>query len=285
MKSITDTFVLNNGYQIPCIGYGTYLTTDDIVSNAVKKALHAGYRHIDTAAFYGNEPGIGSAIAPKSCGIPREQLFITSKVWNTDRGYQKTLSAFEKTLQRLGLDYLDLYLIHWPANKKQFGEKAAEINAETWAALETLYTSGKVKAIGLSNFLPHHIEELLKTASIKPMVDQIEYHPGWPQTEVVDYCRKEEILVEAWSPLGRTAVLDNDTLKEIAAHYGKTTAQICIRWALQHGIVPLPKSVTPDRMIENTQVFDFSITPEDMKRIDELRNIGGKCTSPDEIDF
>lgn len=179
MKHLTDTFLLNNGYAIPCIGYGTYRATNEIVSDAVKNALETGYRHIDTAAFYGNEPGIGTAISVKECGIPRDQLFITSKVWNTDRGYQTTLDAFDQTLQRLGLDYLDLYLIHWPANKKQFGEKAAEINAETWAALETLYKNGKVKAIGLSNFLPHHIEDLMKTASVRPMVDQIEYHPGW----------------------------------------------------------------------------------------------------------
>lgn len=285
MKHLTDTFLLNNGYAIPCIGYGTYRATNEIVSDAVKNALETGYRHIDTAAFYGNEPGIGTAISVKECGIPRDQLFITSKVWNTDRGYQTTLDAFDQTLQRLGLDYLDLYLIHWPANKKQFGEKAAEINAETWAALETLYKNGKVKAIGLSNFLPHHIEDLMKTASVRPMVDQIEYHPGWAQDETVDYCQKNGILVEAWSPLGRTAVLDNETLKEIAGHYGKSTAQLCIRWALQHGVLPLPKSVTPSRMVENTQVFDFTITPEDMKQIDDLKNIGGKCMSPDEIDF
>lgn len=282
-EKLTDNFTMNNGRVIPCIGYGTYKTSDEEVYNAVLSALKAGYRHIDTAAFYKNEEGIGRAI--RDCGIAREELFITSKVWNTDRGYENTKRAFAATMERLGLAYLDLYLIHWPANKKQFGDEAEKINAETWKALEELYAEGKIRAIGLSNFLPHHIDELMKTAKVKPMVDQIEFHPGWAQLEVSEYCRKNDIVVEAWSPLGRKEVLDNEVLRDIGSKYGKSTAQICVRWVLQHGILPLPKTVNAKRMAENADVFDFELTGEEMKAIDELRDLGGQCALPDEVDF
>lgn len=282
-SSLTDSFTMNNGKMIPCIGYGTYKTSDEEVYGAVLSAVKAGYRHIDTAAYYKNEEGIGRAI--RECGVPREELFVTSKVWNTDRGYENTKRAFAESMERLGLKYLDLYLIHWPANKKQFGEEAKKINAGTWRALEELYAEGKVKAIGLSNFLPHHIEELMETAKVKPMVDQIEFHPGWAQTEISEYCQKNDIVVEAWSPLGRRDALDNEALAEIGRKYGKKTAQVCIRWILQHGILPLPKTVNPDRMAQNADVFDFELTAEEMKTIDELKNLGGQCALPDEIDF
>lgn len=282
-EKLTDNFTMNNGRVIPCIGYGTYKTSDEEVYNAVLSALKAGYRHIDTAAFYKNEEGIGRAI--RDCGIAREELFIASKVWNTDRGYENTKRAFAATMERLGLAYLDLYLIHWPANKKQFGDEAEKINAETWKALEELYAEGKIRAIGLSNFLPHHIDELMKTAKVKPMVDQIEFHPGWAQLEVSEYCRKNDIVVEAWSPLGRKEVLDNEVLRDIGSKYGKSTAQICVRWVLQHGILPLPKTVNAKRMAENADVFDFELTDEEMKAIDELRDLGGQCALPDEVDF
>lgn len=282
-EKLTDNFTMNNGRVIPCIGYGTYKTSDEEVYNAVLSALKAGYRHIDTAAFYKNEEGIGRAI--RDCGIAREELFITSKVWNTDRGYENTKRAFAATMERLGLAYLDLYLIHWPANKKQFGDEAEKINAETWKALEELYAEGKIRAIGLSNFLPHHIDELMKTAKVKPMVDQIEFHPGWAQLEVSEYCRKNDIVVEAWSPLGRKEVLDNEVLRDIGSKYGKSTAQICVRWVLQHGILSLPKTVNAKRMAENADVFDFELTGEEMKAIDELRDLGGQCALPDEVDF
>lgn len=280
---LTDSFLLNNGKKIPCIGYGTYKTTEEEVYDAVLSALKAGYRHIDTAAFYDNEAGIGRAI--KDCGIPREELFLTSKVWNTDRGYENTKKAFAATLERLGLDYLDLYLIHWPANRKQFGEEAKKINAETWRALEELYEEGKIKAIGLSNFLPHHIEELMETAKVKPMVDQIEFHPGWAQLETGEYCRKNGIVVEAWSPLGRKEALESGILQEIGAKYAKSAAQVCVRWVLQHDILPLPKTVNPGRMVENADVFDFALTEEEMKTIDSLKDLGGQCALPDEVDF
>lgn len=283
MKDLTSSFMLNNGLSIPCVGYGTFQTPNDETCAAVLEAIKVGYRHIDTAAFYGNEEGVGEAVRKSS--VPREQLFITSKVWNSDRGYEKTKAAFAKTMKNLQMEYLDLLLIHWPANRKQFGDAAKGINAETWRAMEELYQEGKIKAIGLSNFLPHHIDELMETAQIKPMVNQIEFHPGWAQTDIVEYCLKNDIVVEAWSPLGRKDALENETLKSIAAKYGKSVAQLCIRWVLQHGVLPLPKSVTPSRILENTKVFDFTIDAADMQAIDALKNIGGQCALPDEVDF
>lgn len=282
-RSLTDSFTMHNGKTIPCIGYGTYKTSEEEVYDAVIAAIKAGYRHIDTAAFYKNEAGVGRAV--RECGVPREEIFVTSKVWNTDRGYENTKRAFAESMERLGLEYLDLYLIHWPANKKQFGDEAKKINAETWRALEELYAEGKIKAIGLSNFLPHHIEELMEGAKVKPMVDQIEFHPGWAQLEVSEYCLKNDIVVEAWSPLGRKDALDNEVLREIGAKYRKSAAQVCVRWVMQHGILPLPKTVNPGRMAENADVFDFELTAEEMRTIDELENLGGQCALPDEVDF
>lgn len=283
MEKLTDTFRLNNGTTISCIGYGTFQTSNDKTKEAVTEALKAGYRHIDTASFYGNEQGVGEAI--RKSEINRKDIFVTSKLWNEDRGYIETKIAFEKTLKNLNMNYLDLYLIHWPANRKQFGDDAKTINAATWMAMEELYVEGKVKAIGLSNFLPHHIDELMETAKIKPMVDQIEFHPGWAQFEISEYCKKNDILVEAWSPLGRKDCLSNNTLIAISKKYHKSVAQLCIRWVMQHGILPLPKSVTPSRIIANTDVFDFIIEENDMQTIDALRNLGGQCALPDEVDF
>lgn len=282
-QKLTDGFTMSNGNSIPCIGYGTYKTLEEEAYGAVIAAVNAGYRHIDTAAYYKNERGVGRAV--RACGIPREELFVTSKVWNTDRGYDKTKKAFADSMENLGLEYLDLYLIHWPANRMQFGEEAKRINAETWKALEELYAEGKIRAIGLSNFMPHHIEELMETANVKPMVDQIEFHPGWAQLEAAAYCQKNGIVVEAWSPLGRKEALDNETLKSIGSKYGKSTAQVCVRWIMQHGILPLPKTVNPRRMAENADVFDFELKEEEMKTIDALKGLGGQCAVPDEVDF
>ena len=283
MNKLTDTFKLNNGIDIPCIGYGTFQTPDGkSVEDGVKEALKIGYRHIDTAYFYQNEKGVGKAI--RESGVKREDIFVTSKLWNSDRGYESAKAAFEKTMDNLGLEYLDLFLIHWPAIKKQF-DNAEEINAETWKAFEEIYETGRVKAIGLSNFLPHHIDELMKTAKIKPMVNQIEFHPGFAQIETAKYCIENDIVVEAWSPLGRKEVLENETLVELAKKYNKSTAQICIRWVLQHNILPLPKSVTPSRILENSQVFDFKISEDDMKTIDNIPCCGGQCANPDDVDF
>ncbi len=282
MKSLKDTVTLLNGYEIPCVGFGTWQSPNgETAYNAVMEAIKCGYRHIDTAAAYRNEESIGRAV--RDCGVPREELFVTSKLWNTERGYEKTMAAFEKTMDRLGLDFLDLYLIHWPANSVQY-ENYNEVNLSTWKAFTELYKSGRIKAIGVSNFMPMHLEALLST-EIKPMVNQIEFHPGFMQTEAVELCKKNDIIVEAWSPLGTGKLLSNETLCGIAAKYGKSVAQLCIRWCLQKGTVPLPKSVTPSRIMENTDVFDFVISDEDMRVIDALPFCGGTGHDPDKVDF
>lgn len=273
---------LSNGVRIPSVGYGTWQTPDGCTAvHSVKLALSCGYRHIDTAAVYGNERSVGAGI--RASGLDRSELFVTSKVWNTARGYKSTLAAFRRTLEDLGLDYLDLYLIHWPASAHQFDDWR-ELNRDSWRAMTELYRAGKVRAIGVSNFLPHHLEPLMDCA-VPPMVDQIEFHPGMMQEETVRYCRRHGILVEGWSPLGCGRVLEQETLCAIAARHGRTAAQVCIRWALQHGVVPLPKSVTPSRIQENTEVFDFCLTAEEMAAIDALPPFGGSGLPPDEVDF
>lgn len=283
LTSLTSDLKLSNGVTIPGLGYGTYQTPPEDAYRAVTDALAVGYRHIDTAARYGNESGVGQAV--KDSGLKREEVFITSKLWNTERGYDKAMAAFEKTLAELGTDYLDLYLIHWPANEKQFGQEAAALNLDTWRAFEDLYKAGKIKAIGVSNFMPNHLEALLAQAEIKPMVNQIEVHPGWPQTEAIRYCQRNDILVEAWAPLGEAAALSNPVLAKIAAKYDHTPAQVCLRWEIQQGILPLPKSVHKERMAENTKLFDFELTEDEMDIIGALRNLGGQCKVPDQVDF
>lgn len=279
MKSLADTFTLSNGVQIPCIGFGTWQTPDgETAVKAVEAALADGYRHIDAAAIYGNEESVGKAIA--NSGVKRGELFVTSKLWNDEHGYESTLRAFDKTLKDLGLEYLDLYLIHWPVPAK-FKNDWQKKNAETWKAFEELYKEGRIRAIGVSNFLPHHVEELKKTAEIMPMVNQIEYHPGLMQKEVADYSQKEGMLIEAYSPLGTGKMLGNETLKGIAEKYGKSVAQICIRWVLQNGVLPLPKSVTPSRIADNAQVFDFELAADDMAVIDAMVDPDGTTNDPD----
>ena len=277
MNGLKDGFILHNGIKIPCIGYGTWLTTNEQASDAVKTAIELGYRHIDTAAKYENEEGVGNGIL--ASGIDRKELFVTSKVWNDNRGYDKTMASFEKTLADLKLDYLDLFLIHWPASPLQYDDYNA-VNRSTWKAMVELYKAGKIRAIGVSNFLPHHLDALVES-EVVPMVNQIEFHPGQMQTETLEYCRHHNILVEAWGPLGRGKMLDNPTLVSIAQKYNKTVAQLCIRWCLQNGTLPLPKSVTPARISENADVFDFVISDEDMTTINAMEYFAGSGHNPD----
>ncbi len=282
MNNLSDAFELAGGVRIPCVGYGTWQTPNgEVAASSVAAAIEAGYRHIDTAAAYGNETCVGEGIARS--GVPREQLFITSKLWNTERGYEKTLAAFEKTCSDLGTDYLDLYLIHWPASRHQF-EDWEEINLATWRAMCELHRAGRIRAIGVSNFMPHHLDALM-SAEVAPMVDQIEFHPGCMQAETVDYCREHGILVEAWSPLGCGRVLTNPDLQLVAERYGRSVAQVCLRWCLQHEVLPLPKSVTPSRIRENAEVFDFELSSEDMAAIDAMGSFGGSGLHPDAVDF
>lgn len=277
-KSLQTTLALYNGVEIPCIGYGTYKMTDsEQTTQAILQAINCGYRHIDSAAFYQNEGNVGQAV--RECGLKREELFITSKLWRDDRGYKNALNAFERTMSALKLDYLDLYLIHWPAPKKENTAWEQE-NIETWQALIEFYQHGKVRAIGVSNFLQHHLTALLNMP-IKPMVNQIQFHPAWAQLSLLDFCEQNDILVEGWSPLGRGMVLDHPTLLALAQEYQKTPAQLCVRWCLQHGVLPLPKTVSLSRMQENANVFDFTIDNGDMQKIDEIKIDGFTGHNPD----
>ena len=283
-NSLTDTFTLRNGVPIPCVGFGTWKTpSDDIGLAAVSQALECGYRHIDTAYVYRNEHIVGRAM--KESGLARADIFLTSKLWNTERGYEKTLRACTQSLKNLQTDYLDLYLIHWPANEKQFGSESVALNRDTWRAFEKLYEDGLIRAIGLSNFLVHHMEAVMATANIPPMVDQIEYHPGYTQNAVVDFCKKNGIIVEAWSPLGNGTLLGDPDLAAIAKKYGVSVAQLIIRWCLQADVLPLPKSVTPSRIAQNAQVFAFTLCEEDCAFLNSYAKIGCMGLKPDEVDF
>ncbi|MCC9042735.1 aldo/keto reductase [Myroides sp. M-43] len=278
-----NTYILSNGVKIPQLGFGTWKAAEgEQAENAVLCAISEGYRHIDTASFYKNEVSIGRAIAKS--GVPREELFITTKLWNADRGYEQTLKAFDLSLANLGVAYLDLYLIHWPASAHQFANWK-EINADTWRALEHLYKEGKVKAIGVSNFYVHHLEALFETAVIKPMVNQIEFHPGFMQEQVVRFCQERSILIEAWSPIGRGNILDNAILLAMALKYGVTVPQLVLQWIIQKGHLPMPKSVTPQRIKENIQINKIIISEEDVVVVDNLPYIGGSGLNPDQVDF
>ena len=280
------TFKLNNGIEIPSVGFGTWRMKDQAeCENAIISAINNGYKHIDTAAFYFNEQFIGEAI--KKSGVDRRDLFLTSKLWNTEHTYEKTMKAFFQTLENLQTDYLDLYLIHWP-RPIAFRDNWEEANAETWRAFEELYNAGKIKAIGLSNFLPKHIDALLKTAKIKPMVNQIEIHPGLDRSDVINYCKDKAITLEAWAPFAVGSTFEIDELKNLAKKYNRPISQIVVRWFLQNGIVPLPKSVTEHRIRENIDVYDFELSPEDMKIIDNITGDGEQFKlhhDPDNINF
>lgn len=278
-KSLTDCYTLSNGVQIPCIGFGTWQTpSGEVAVSSVLRALEAGYRHIDTAAAYKNEESVGTAI--RQSGIDRRELFVTSKLNNPDHGYKNALAAFEATIDRLGTDYLDLYLIHWP-NPLKYRDHWQEVNAETWKAMEELYHAGRIRAIGISNFRPHHMDELLKTAEVVPMVNQIRLCPGDTQDDVVAYSRSRDMLLEAYSPLGMGKIFEVPEMKQLSEKYGKSIAQICIRWSLQRGYLPLPKSVTPARIQENAQVFDFELEEADVQLIAGLKGCVGYSWDPD----
>ncbi|MBB6451817.1 diketogulonate reductase-like aldo/keto reductase [Salirhabdus euzebyi] len=272
---LSSTTTLHNGVKIPWLGLGVYKVEDgsEIVST-VKSALELGYRSIDTAALYDNEEGVGQAI--HESGIKREDIFVTTKVWNSDQGYENTLKAFDESLKKLGLDYVDLYLIHWPVPGKY---------KDTWKALEEIYTQGKARAIGVSNFMTHHLEDVLKDAKVKPMVNQVEFHPKLYQKELLDYCRSNNIQLEAWSPLARGRYLDDPILTEIATKYNKSVAQVMIRWDYQHGIVTIPKSTKKHRQKENADIFDFELTFEDMEKINNLNEDFRTGKHPDEFDY
>lgn len=275
LTNINGTAILANGVKMPYLGLGVFKSRDGSeVIDAVTFALETGYRHIDTASIYQNEKGVGTAI--KNYPISRKEVFITSKVWNADQGYESTIKAFNSSLEKLGTDYLDLYLVHWPVKGKY---------KETYRALETLYNEGKVKAIGVSNFLTHHIEDLLGEAKIVPMVNQIEFHPYLIQPNLLDACKKNNILVEAWSPLMQGQIFSIPELKTLAKKYKKSIAQVTLRWNLQKGIITIPKSSKKDRIIENGDIFDFSISEEDMKIIDSLDRNQRIGANPDNFNF
>lgn len=279
LTNLQATATLRNGIAMPWFGLGVFKVEEGAeLVNAVKTAIKHGYRSIDTAAIYGNEQGVGQGIreALSETGLTREQIFVTSKVWNSDLGYESTLAAYEASLQRLGLDYLDLYLIHWPKQGKY---------KEAWRALEKLYADGKVKAIGVSNFQIHHLEDLMKDAAEKPVVNQVEFHPCLTQTELRIYCKQHSIQLEAWSPLMQGQLLDEPLLQEIAAKHGKTVAQVILRWDLQHGVITIPKSTKEQRIRENADVFDFELTDDEVARIDSLNQNLRVGPDPDNFDF
>lgn len=264
---------MNNGLDIPVLGLGTWQTragTETV--NSVLWALDFGYRHIDTAAIYENEESVGEGI--RKSGIPREEIFVTTKVWNSDQGYDKALRAFDRSIKKLGLDYVDLYLIHWPVEG---------LRKDTWKALEYLHGNGKVSSIGVSNYTIKHLEELLELASILPIINQVEFHPYLYQKELMDYCNSKNIIIEAYSPLVRGRKFKDPKLIKIAEKYSKSPAQILIRWALQHNLVVLPKSAHRERIIENASVFDFNISAEDMNFLDSFDEVARVCWDPSAI--
>ncbi|HDR7706393.1 TPA: aldo/keto reductase [Bacillus thuringiensis] len=266
---IKNTVTLHNGIEMPVLGLGVYLIDNSNANQIINTAIHNGYRSIDTAPIYGNEEGIGKGI--RESGIDRKDLFITSKIWNND-SYAETFSAFNQTLQNLGLEYLDLYLIHWPGKNKF---------KNTWRALEELYINQKIKAIGVSNFHIHHLNDLISIANIKPMVNQVEFHPLLTQKSLIDFCKQENIQLEAWSPLMQGNLMTNNTLLQISHKYNKSVAQIILKWDLQNGVVTIPKTINEKRLLENMNIFNFELSTEDMKKIDNLNQDKRLGADPD----
>ena len=277
--ALTDTYKLNNGVEIPIIGFGTWQTPDgDVARESVKTALEVGYRHIDTAAIYGNETSVGQGI--KESGVNRGDIFLTTKLWNDSHGYKATKKAIDLSLQKLDTDYLDLYLIHWPS-PAAVREHWAELNAESWQAMEEAVKAGKIRAIGISNFRKHHLDELLKTANIVPAVNQNYLNPSDLQPDVLAANKEYDILNEAYSPLGTGDLLRNELVAEVAATHNHSVPQVLLRWSLQHGFLPLPKSVHAEYIKANTDIFDFELTDDEMKKLDGLRGVTRLATDPD----
>ncbi|NSL87393.1 aldo/keto reductase [Chitinophaga sp. Mgbs1] len=275
ITDLSGTVQLSNGVQMPYFGLGVFKTNEGKeVTDAVTYALDAGYRHIDTAAIYKNEEGVGQAIAASK--TDRKEIFLTSKVWNADQGYDQTLKAYDASLEKLKTDYLDLYLVHWPVKGKY---------KETWRALEQLYADGRVKAIGVSNFLQHHLEDLLQSAKVIPMVNQLEFHPRLVQQSLLDFCQQHHVQYEAWSPLMQGKIFDIPELKALAAKYGVSVAQLVLRWDLQKGVVTIPKSIRQDRIISNAEIFNFEISTGDVAAIDKLDKGERVGPDPDTFDF
>lgn len=273
---------LSNGIEIPSMGFGTYKMAPEDTKASVLCALRSGWRHIDTAAFYRNEAEVGEAV--RESGIARSEIFVTTKLWNADRGYDSALRAFDRSQEALGLDYVDLYLIHWPASPF-FWDDWKRINADSWRALERLYKEDRVRAIGLSNFMPRHILPLLEGAEIAPMVDQIEFHPGWMQQDCLDFCREHSMVVEAWAPLIKGEALSHPVITGIAGRLGWTPSQVVLSWVRACGVVPLCKSVTPSRIAENLAALSLELGSEDVAAISALHAVGGRCYNPDCCNF
>jgi len=258
--NLSSTVKLNNHVEIPVLGLGTYQIGDDkAVYNAVRCAIEIGYKHIDTAAAYHNESSIGRAI--KDSGVKREDIFITTKLWNEEQRKDNQYNAFEESLERLGVDYIDLYLMHWPVRDKY---------VESWKILEKIYKEGRARAVGVCNFNIRHLKDIFAASDLMPAVNQVECHPWLTQVEVADYTQKNGIVFEPWSPFGVGMVLNDETLKSIAQKYNKSVAQLILRWGLQRGFINIPKSANKERILQNTQIFDFTVTDEDMAEIFKL---------------
>lgn len=272
-----EVYTLKNGVEIPCLGFGTYKTTVNGDSSSIKLAIEAGYRYFDTASFYNTEEALGTAV--KESGISRKEFFLVSKLWKTEMGYEETKKALTSSLERLQTDYLDGYLIHWPRSSEQADWKGECL--ATWRALEEAYEAGRVRAIGCSNFLPHHLDWILKNCRIQPMMNQLELHPGYMQLEAVRYCKEHDIVLQAWSPLGRLRVMDNKLIGELAAKYQVSKAQICLRFLYQQNIIPIPKASSLERMRENQDIFSFEIEQEDMYRLLCMPQCGWSKEYPD----
>jgi diketogulonate reductase-like aldo/keto reductase len=272
--NIQSTKKMNDGREIPILGFGTYkIKSGDDTYEAALHALKTGYRHIDTAAMYGNEAGVGRAV--RSCGIPRDQIFVTTKVWNSDQGYDRTLRAFDESMRKLALDYVDMYLIHWPVT---------EHRSETWKALKNIYKDGRARSIGVSNYTIKHLEELADNFGDVPAVNQVEFNPFLYQRDLLHYCKTHDIVLEAYSPLVRARRFDDKRLANMAEKYGKSPAQMLIRWCLERDTVPLPKSSHKDRIEQNADVFDFSIEQEDLKKMDDFNEDFRVAWDPSEVD-